>query len=189
MKHTWVTSLSVLCVVGAGSAAVLANTTVFKSTGRAVGSVTVDAASTVPTGSEPVVPAVETSSTPDGAQTYAVGSSGTAQLANAHGVITVTSALAAAGWTVQSVSAPGDWVVVEFLSADQRVAFNAFLVNGQIEVSVDTSAPDQPFQPRNPQQPGAVGTAVVAEDGNVTDTALTLPPSDDDDDDGGDSDD
>ncbi|MUH52466.1 MAG: hypothetical protein F2789_14800, partial [Actinobacteria bacterium] len=64
MKHTWVTSLSVLCVVGAGTAAVLANTTVFKSTGKAVGSITVDASSSVPTVSEPVVPAVETSSTP-----------------------------------------------------------------------------------------------------------------------------
>ncbi|CAB4886236.1 unannotated protein [freshwater metagenome] len=78
--------------------------------------------------------------------------------------------------------------MVEFLSADQRVAFNAFLVNGQIEVSVDTSAPDQPFQPRNPQQPGSAGTVVVADHDNVTDTVLTLPPSNDDDD-GGDSDD
>ena len=175
MKHTWVTGLSVFGVLGAGSAAVLANTTVFNSTTKSASAFTMSATSPTTPGSPLETPALDSTtasttssstainstginSTAPVAQTYAVGSSGTVQLTNANGVITIASAIASPGWTVHSSSAPGGWVVVEFLSANQRVAFYAFLVDGAVQVSVDTSAPDQPFVPKNRQEVSARGT-------------------------------
>lgn len=170
MKHTWVTGLSVFGVLGAGSAAVLANTTVFNNTAKSGGAISMSA--TTLSSSSPTTPATmpdirggnpttTVATTVPMAQTYAIGNSGTVQLSNVNGVITIDSALASPGWTVNSSSAPGSWVVVEFLGADQRVVFNAYLVDGSVQVSVDTST--QPGSPVSPQvtQPGPV---------------LTLPP-------------
>lgn len=147
MKHTWVTSLSVFGIIGAGSAAVLANTTVFNGVAKTEAAITIVKAETTSTTSvstvEPTEPATTTTAIPAPvAQPYTVGNSGTVQVTNANGVLSISGALPAAGWTVQRVSDPGTWVVTEFLSPAQRVVFNAFLIDGQIQVTVDSASPE-----------------------------------------------
>ncbi len=187
MKHTLATGLSVFGVLGAGSAAVLANSTVFNRTATSASAFTMSATSPTTAGSLLEIPTLDSTTagttssstaintTAPVVQIYAVGSSGTVQLTHANGVITIDSALASAGWTVHSSSAPGGWVVVEFLSANQRVAFNAYLVDGAVQVSVDTSAPDQPFVPKNRQEASAGGTQSTQPTQPTQPTQLTQP--------------
>jgi hypothetical protein len=147
MKHTWVTSLSVFGIIGAGSAAVLANTTVFNGVAKTNAAITIS--STLPASATTTVtaavtdPTAATTTAAPGAvpQPYQVGDSGTVQLTTANGLITINSALPAPGWTIQSASVPGTWVVVEFQSQTQLVVFNAFIIDGQVQVVVDAGAP------------------------------------------------
>lgn len=184
MKHTWVTSLSVFGIIGAGSAAVLANTTVFNGVEKTNAAITIS--STVPAASTSTATIASTEPTTTATtvapgsvpQPYTVGDSGTVQLTNADGVITIKSALPAPGWTVQRASAPGSWVVVEFLSPTQRVVFNALMIDGQVQVTVDSAAPEPgtaagapPAATSKKSTSAAVATVAPTTTSNVTVTA------------------
>jgi hypothetical protein len=97
-----------------------------------------------------------------------VGDSGTVQLTTANGVITINSALPAPGWTIQSASVPGTWVVVEFQSQTQRVVFNAFIIDGQVQVVVDAGAPGTAAQ---------VAAAVTASNSTRPAASNVVPPT------------
>jgi hypothetical protein len=173
MKHTWVTSLSVFGIIGAGSAAVLANTTVFNGVAKTNAAITIS--STLPASATTTVtaavtdPTAATTTVAPGAipQPYQVGDSGTVQLTTANGLITINSALPAPGWSIESASVPGTWVVVEFQSQAQRVVFNAFIIDGQVQVVVDAGAPGTAAQ---------VAAAVTASNSTRPAAAASVAP-------------
>ncbi|MBU6316274.1 MAG: hypothetical protein KGR47_07175, partial [Acidobacteria bacterium] len=88
-----------------------------------------------------------------GAQTatYQVGSAGTVTISNTAGVISVQSALPAAGWTVMGYTNPAGHVEVQFTNSLQTVTFNADVVGG-VTVASLAMAPN----------PGAVDTTIAA---------------------------
>jgi len=169
VKHTWVTALSVVGVIGAGSAAVLANSTVFTDAARPREAITISATlpptestlATVPVADSSTETTVASSVPPEQAP-IAAGDAGTVQVTAHDGVITVGDAQPAAGWAVQSVSSPGDWVVVQFVKDTELVVFSAFMVDGQLQTQVDSSVdgdgaplgtPTNTVRPNRPNRP------------------------------------
>jgi len=167
VKHTWVTALSVVGVIGAGSAAVLANSTVFTDAARPREAITISATlpptestlATVPVADSSTETTVASSVPPEQAP-IAAGDAGTVQVTAHDGVITVGDAQPAAGWAVQSVSSPGDWVVVQFVKDTELVVFSAFMVDGQLQTQVDSSVDGAPLgtptntvRPNRPNRP------------------------------------
>jgi hypothetical protein len=66
------------------------------------------------------------------------------QVTTNDGVITVADVQPAAGWAVQSISGPSDWVVVQFVKDTELVVFSAFWVDGQVQTQVDSSVGGAP---------------------------------------------
>ena len=167
MKHTWVTALSVVGVIGAGSAAVLANSTVFADVARPREAITISATlppiestlATVPAADSSTETTVASSVPPEQAP-IAAGDSGTVQVTAHDGVITVGDVQPAAGWAVQSISGPSDWVVVQFVKDTELVVFSAFMVDGGVQTQVDSSddgapigTPTNTVRPNRPNRP------------------------------------
>ena len=76
------------------------------------------------------------------------------------GVITVGDVQPAAGWAVQSISGPSDWVVVQFVKDTELVVFSAFMVDGGVQTQVDSSddgapigTPTNTVRPNRPNRP------------------------------------
>lgn len=161
MKHTWVTALSVVGVIGAGSAAVLANSTVFIDAARPREAITISATLPPTESTLATVPATDSStetnvssSVPPEQAPIAAGDSGTVQVTTNDGVITVADVQPAAGWAVQSISGPSDWVVVQFVKDTELVVFSAFWVDGQVQTQVDSSVDGAPVEgPTNTVRP------------------------------------
>ena len=161
MKHTWVTALSVVGVIGAGSAAVLANSTVFTDAARPREAITISATLPPTESTLATIPATDSStetsvssSVPPEQAPIAAGDSGTVQVTTHDGVITVGDVQPAAGWAVQSISGPSDWVVVQFVKDTELVVFSAFWVDGQVQTQVDSSADGAPIgTPTNTVRP------------------------------------
>lgn len=164
MKHTWVTALSVVGVIGAGSAAVLANSTVFTDVARPREAITISATvppaastlATVPAADSAAETSVSPSVPPEQAP-LAAGDSGTVQLTTVDGVITVGDVQPAAGWAVHSISGPGNSVVVQFAKGTGLVVFKAFMVDGHVQTQVDSfvggkpaKTPTRSVQPNRP---------------------------------------
>ena len=167
MKHTWVTALSVVGVIGAGSAAVLANSTVFTDAARPREAITISATlpptestlATIPPTESSTETSVSSSVPPEQAP-IAAGDAGTVQVTAHDGVITVGDVQPAAGWAVQSISGPSDWVVVQFVKDTELAVFNAFWVDDQVQTQVDSSvdgapveAPTNTVRPNRPNRP------------------------------------
>jgi len=153
VKHTLVTALSVVGVIGAGSAAVLANTTVFTDVARPHEAITISATVPPTESTLATAPAAESSaetpassSVPPDQAPLAAGEAGTVQVTAVDGVITVGNVEPTAGWAVQSMSGPGNWVVVQFVKDTQLVVFNAFMVDGQVQTQVDSSVDGEPVE-------------------------------------------
>ncbi len=167
MKHTWVTALSVVGVIGAGSAAVLANSTVFADVARPREAITISATLPPTESTLATVPAADSStettvasSVPPEQAPIAAGDSGTVQVTAHDGVITVGDVQPAAGWAVQSISGPSDWVVVQFVKDTELVVFSAFMVDGGVQTQVDSSddgapigTPTNTVRPNRPNRP------------------------------------
>ena len=161
MKHTWVTALSVVGVIGAGSAAVLANSTVFIDAARPREAITISATLPPTESTLATIPATDSStetsvssSVPPEQAPIAAGDSGTVQVTTNDGVITVADVQPAAGWAVQSISGPSDWVVVQFVKDTELVVFSAFWVDGQVQTQVDSSVDGAPVEgPTNTVRP------------------------------------
>ncbi len=174
MKHTWVTALSVVGVIGAGSAAVLANSTVFIDAARPREAITISATLPPTESTLATVPATDSStetivssSVPPEQAPIAAGDSGTVQVTTNDGVITVADVQPAAGWAVQSISGPSDWVVVQFVKDTELVVFNAFWVDDQVQTQVDSSvdgapveAPTNTVRPNRPKNTRPTSTTV-----------------------------
>lgn len=167
MKHTWVTALSVVGVIGAGSAAVLANSTVFTDAARPREAITISATlpptestlATIPPTESSTETSVSSSVPPEQAP-IAAGDAGTVQVTAHDGVITVGDVQPAPGWAVQSISGPSDWVVVQFVKDTELAVFNAYWVDGQVQTQVDSSvdgapveAPTNTVRPNRPNRP------------------------------------
>ena len=167
MKHTWVTALSVVGVIGAGSAAVLANSTVFTDAARPREAITISATlpptestlATIPPTESSTETSVSSSVPPEQAP-IAAGDAGTVQVTAHDGVITVGDVQPAPGWAVQSISGPSDWVVVQFVKDTELVVLNAYWVDGQVQTQVDSSvdgapveAPTNTVRPNRPNRP------------------------------------
>ena len=174
MKHTWVTALSVVGVIGAGSAAVLANSTVFADVARPREAITISATlppiestlATVPAADSSTETTVASSVPPEQAP-IAAGDSGTVQVTAHDGVITVGDVQPAAGWAVQSISGPSDWVVVQFVKDTELVVFSAFMVDGGVQTQVDSSddgapigTPTNTVRPNRPKNTRPTSTTV-----------------------------
>ena len=174
MKHTWVTALSVVGVIGAGSAAVLANSTVFIDAARPREAITISATLPPTESTLATVPATDSStetivssSVPPEQAPIAAGDSGTVQVTTNDGVITVADVQPAAGWAVQSISGPSDWVVVQFVKDTELVVFSAFWVDGQVQTQVDSSddgapigTPTNTVRPNRPKNTRPTSTTV-----------------------------
>jgi len=94
---------------------------------------------------------------------YQVGAAGTVQLTSTDGVLTVSSATAAGGWTLLSTTSPGAHVEVQFTDGLQLVTFGADAGEGGITVALS-----------NVPAPGAPTTTAAAAPMDVT--VITTPP-------------
>lgn len=120
MNKTWITALTVAGVAGSAGAAFAGVTANTDHQGQ-VEAQGITAISSIPSPS--TVPGAQTAS-------YQVGSAGTVTISNTAGVISVQSALPAAGWTVVGYTNPAGHVEVQFTNSLQTVTFSADVVGG-----------------------------------------------------------
>jgi len=143
MKTSIATTLSVLGVLAAGTAAYAVNTSVLSAAADNPAVLAEAPTSSVPalpvgkvTNAAVVTQQSETNAT---TTTYKVGDAGTVVLDNANGVLRVVSILPASGFTSKPAYIDEDGhVEIEFLSARQKVEFEAHLENGVIVTEVES---------------------------------------------------
>ncbi len=180
MKTKMATALSLIGVLGAGSAAALVNTEILDSGSAAATSSALVAPAEVPADDTGLLdevnaapqaaqPGTESSSDPGPTSlpavpsqptTFDVGDAGSVTLEVQGGRLTIVSASANSGWTVTKTEedSDGDEIEVYFETANVQVEFEARLSNGQIVPSVDaTSLGSKPSAP--PAAPPAPGPA------------------------------
>lgn len=144
MNKTWITALTVAGVAGSAGAA-YAGVAITNAHDGQVEAQGITAVASVPSLPSPAsAPGAQTA-------TYQVGSAGTVTISNTAGVISVQSALPAAGWTVMGYTNPAGHVEVQFTNSLQTVTFNADVVSG-VTVASLAMAPN----------PGAVDTTIAA---------------------------
>lgn len=144
MKTSIATALSVVGVLAAGTAAYAVNTSVL----GAAAADTPSIVSVAPTSTDLATPiakvtnaavVAQQSETSETTTTYKVGDAGTVVLSNANGAIKVVSILPAAGFTSKPAYIDEDGhVEIEFISARQKVEFEAHLENGVIVTDVES---------------------------------------------------
>jgi hypothetical protein len=125
MQRAWITGLTLAGVVGTGGAA-FAGMSLTHTDGNAV---------------EAQAPAASAATTaPTTSTTYRLGDAGLVTLDSAGGVITVTSVLPSAGWTVVTSSNPGLHVEVSLTDGVEVLQMTADLVDGRIVAALNSSA-------------------------------------------------
>lgn len=139
MKSTIATTLSIIGVLAAGTAAYAVNVSVLNTPSAAYSTV-VDTVAPVNTSATPVaLQNVEAQATPVSSNitTYQVGTAGNVVVDVSSGAIVVVSATPNAGYTSEPVRPAENGVVkVHFVSATSRIEFAAQLVAGKVVVNV-----------------------------------------------------
>lgn len=93
---------------------------------------------------------------------YQVGTAGSVQLTSVGGVLSVSSATAASGWTLVSSTSPGAHIEVQFSDGLQLVTFSADA--GEDGISVALANVPAPGAPTTTAAPAPMGVTVIADD-------------------------
>lgn len=155
MKTSIATTLSVLGVLAAGSAAYAVNTSVLGAAAENSPAIVAEAPAVTnapSTSIGAVTNAAVQSQASEAANTttYKVGEAGSVVIDTSSGSIVVTSILPAAGFTSEPARADANGVVkVHFVSQTQRIEFIAKMQNGVVVTEVvNDTPPPAPQQPR-----------------------------------------
>ncbi len=129
MNRAWITGLTLAVVAGsAGAAFATASSTTHDSAAQAQG---LEAAAVAPDTEAPAA-----------AFNYQVGTAGAVSITSSGGVLTITGALPAPGWTLVTYSSPAAHVEAQFTDSLQIVTFGADLVGTDVVVALsDLPAP------------------------------------------------